>query len=194
MAEPVPHAGPATRLDAEIDQAVIKEHGGAPHHETFLGLDSYAWVGVAFVIFVAILWRAGAFRAIVAALDSRAARVRADLAEAANLRAEAEAMRATAVAEARQAEADAATIVANARVEAGHILERAEADSATLIERRTRMAEDRIAAEAREAEAVLRARAADLTLRAARSVLAERAARGELAGLVDSAIQGLDRR
>jgi F-type H+-transporting ATPase subunit b len=60
------------------------------------------------------------------------------------------------------------------------------------IARRTRLAEDRIAAEARGAEAELRARAAEITVKAAEAILAGKTK--ELAGLTDAAIAGLDRR
>ena len=51
---------------------------GAEHaagHETFLGLDSYAWVGAAFLCFVLLLWRLGAFRMIGTSLDAQAEKV-----------------------------------------------------------------------------------------------------------------------
>ena len=70
-------------------------HGGAVP-ETLLGLDSYAWVGLAFLAFVLLLWRIGAFRMIGSSLDAQAEKVKADLAEAAQLKAEAEAMEARA--------------------------------------------------------------------------------------------------
>lgn len=73
--------------------------------ETFLGLDSYGWVGLAFLVFVGLLWRFGALRAIASALDGRAAKVRADLAEAEALRAEAQRLKDQAAADAAIARA-----------------------------------------------------------------------------------------
>lgn len=163
-------------------------------HETLLGLDSYAWVGLAFLSFVLLLWRLGAFRMITGALDAQAEKVKADLAEAAALKAEAEAMKARAAAEAAEAERQAAAMLASAEAESTRILAQAATDAETAIARRTRVAEDRIAAEAREAEAALRARAADLAVRAAEALIADRAASGELTSLTDSAIAALDRR
>lgn len=160
-------------------------------HETLLGLDSYGWVGLAFLAFVVILWRVGAFRMIVSSLDARADKVRADLAEAAALRAEAEAMKAKAAADAAQAEADARAMLANAEAEAQRIVARAAVDAEEAIARRTRLAEDRIAAEVRAAETELRARAADITVAAARAILEARA--DALAPLTDAAIAALDR-
>ena len=85
-------------------------------------------------------------------------------------------------------------MLANAEAEARRIVEQATVDAETAIARRTRLAEDRIAAEARGAEAELRARAADITVKAARALLAERAGSGELVALTDSAISTLDKR
>ena len=163
-------------------------------HETFLGMDSYAWVGLAFLAFVLLLWKLGAFGMITKALDGQADKVRSDLAEAATLKAEAEAMKARAAADAAQAEAGARAMLANAEIEAKRIVEQAAIDAEAAISRRTKIAEDRIAAEARATESELRARAADITVKAARSILAERSARGELAALADETIAGLDRR
>jgi F-type H+-transporting ATPase subunit b len=170
--------------------------GAAPHapHETFLGLDSYAWVGLAFLCFVLLLWRLGAFKAIGGALDAQAEKVKSDLAEAASLKAEAEAMKARAAADAVEAATTAKAMLANAEVEAARIVKQAGVDAEAAITRRTKLAEDRIAAEARAAEAELRTRAADITVKAATALLAERSAKGELAELTDAAIAGLNRR
>lgn len=165
---------------------------GAVPHETLLGLDSYGWVALAFLAFVLLLWRYGAFRMIGSALDDRANKVRADLAEAAALRAEAEAMKAKAAADAQAAEAQARATLANAEAEAQRIVEQAGLDAEEAIARRTRLAEDRIQAEVRSAEAALRARAADITVAAAEQVLRARA--DALVPLTDAAIATLDRR
>lgn len=160
--------------------------------ETFLGLDTYAWIGLAFVSFLLVLKRTGAFAWIIRALDRQADKVRSDLAEAANLKAEAEAMRAKAAADAAQAEAGARAMLANAEIEAQRIVEQAGIDAEATISRRTKIAEDRIQTEARAAEAQIRARVAGITVKAALTLLAERTAKGELADLTDAAIAGLD--
>lgn len=177
-----PAGHPGTVADAEH----------AVHHETVLGLDSYAIVGLAFLTFLAILWKAGAFRMIGGALDGAAEKVRADLAEAAQLKAEAEALKAKAAAEAAETEAQAKAMLAGAETEAKRIVEQAAADAEVAIARRTKLAEDRIAAEARSAEAELRARAADVAVKAAETLLAARSR--ELTGFTDEAIAALDRR
>lgn len=176
-----PHGVPGTVSEAE--------HAAA--HETVAGLDSYAIVGLAFLAFVLILWKAGAFSAILKGLDGQADKVKADLAEAAALKAEAQALKDRAAAEAADAAAQAKATLANAEAEARRIVEQAAVDAEAAIGRRTKLAEDRIAAEARGAEAELRARAADITVKAAEALLAARVK--DLSGLTDSAIEGLDR-
>ena len=181
---------------------VADSAGGAPgtiaaaehaaQHDSILGLDSHAIVGIAFVLFVAILWKVGAFRLIGQALDQQAEKVRADLAEAAALRAEAEQVRARAAADAHAAEEQARATLANAEVEAKRIVEQAVADAETQIGRHMKLAEDRIKAEARAAETELRQRTAGLALQAAQSLLQQHA--GELGPLADRAIEGLGHR
>lgn len=165
---------------------------GTVAHETLLGLDSYGWVAAAFLVFLLVLWRVGAFRAIGKSLDGQADKVRADLAEAAALKAEAQAMKDHAAKQAEEAEADARAMIANAEQEAQRILEQAGRDADVQIARRTRLAQDRISAAGREAEAELRSRAAEISIKAAQSVLASRT--DALDGLTDTAIASLDQR
>lgn len=174
-----------------VATVAAEEHSAA--HETFLGMDSYAWVGLAFLSFVLLLWKLGAFTMITKALDGQADKVRSDLAEAATLKAEAEAMKAKAAADAAEAEAGAREMLANAEIEAKRIVDQAAIDAEAAISRRTKIAHDRLAAEARAAEADLRARAADITVKAAQVLLAERSAKGELAALTNAAIAELDK-
>ena len=181
-------------MASETTASTSADGGHSEPATSYLGLDSYGWVAVAFLMFVAVLWKFGAFRMLGSSLDARADKVRADLAEAATLKAEAHALKAAAAAEAAQAQSDAQAMLANAEVEARRIVEQATADAEVAITRRTRLAEDRIAAEARTAEADLRSRAADITVQAARALIAERSAKGDLAGLTDAAIATLDRR
>lgn len=187
-------AGDLTPVDPAYVATTEPPREAPEQHETLLGLDSYGWVGLAFLAFLLVLWKAGVFGAVTRALDSQADKVKADLAEAAALKAEAEAMKARAAREAAEAEATARDMLANAEQEATRILHQAEADADTAVARRQKLASDRISAEGRAAEAELRERAANITLNAARTILAERSANGQLAGLTDAAISNLDRR
>lgn len=159
--------------------------------ETFLGLDSGAWVALAFALFVLLLWRVGAFRIIGTWLDSQAEKVRSDLAEAAALKAEAEALKAKAAADAAEAAETAKAMIEQAGEEANRIIAQATAETEVQIERRRKLMSERISAEVRAAEAELRQRAADLTVKAAEDILRQRAEAGQLGDLTDSAINAL---
>ena len=65
-------------------------------------------------------------------------------------------------------------MIERAHVEAGNIVAKAKSDAEALIERRGRMAEDKIAAEEQAAVKQLRAVAADAASRAAARLIAER--------------------
>ena len=78
------------------------------------------WVLVAVVIFVALVWKPGR-RSLLGGLDSRAERIRAELAAAQALREEAERALASCQARQRQAAQEAEQIVAHARAEAERI-------------------------------------------------------------------------
>ena len=84
-------------------------------------------------------------------------------------------------------------MLARARSEAETIVEQAKADSAALVERRTRMAEDKIAAAERAAIAEVRAKAATAAAKAAEALIREGHDAGADKTMVDQAIQGLGR-
>jgi F-type H+-transporting ATPase subunit b len=161
--------------------------------ETFLGLGSTGWLAVAFVLFVLLLWRVGAFAALVKALDSQADKVRAALAEAEALKAEAERLRKAAAEEAEAAARQAAAIVERAEADAARVVAEAAAEAQAAVARRTRLAEERIEAAGRAAEAELRAHAATLARQAATRILVQEAEAGRLRHLTDAAIADLGR-
>lgn len=148
------------------------------------------WVLVAVVVLIIILWKPGR-RSLLGGLDSRAERIRAELASAQGLREEAE--RALAAYQARQREAagEAQQIIAHAKVEA----ERIAADSARALEetlrRRQRLAEERIAQEEARALAEIRAVTVDVAIAAARRVIAAELDDRRGAALIDAAIAEL---
>ena len=86
-------------------------------------LEAEFWVFVAFVIFVAIVWKVGGFKSIVGGLDARAERIRAELGEAQRLREEAAGVLAEYQRKREAAEREAADIVAAARADErdGHV-------------------------------------------------------------------------
>ena len=178
MAEPVTHAG--TEVPHEV-----------PAEPTFYGVTPTMFVALAMLaVFAILIWKKVP-AAIGKALDAKIAAIREQLDEAAALRQEAEALKAEYQVKADAAEAEAAAMIERAHVEAEAIITKANADAAALVERRARMAEDKIAAEERAAIAGLRATAASAASQAAAKLIAERNDAASDAKLVDSAIAGL---
>ena len=160
---------------------------------TALGFNDTGWVGIAALVVLIgmVVWKVPA--AIGAMLDKRIAEIRHQLDEATTLRKEAEALRDEYAARARGAEADAAKMRDNAHHEAAEIVARAKADTEALMERRARMAEDKIAAAERAAIAEVRARTAQAAVAAAAALIAERHGQDADRPLIDKAIAGVGR-
>jgi len=125
------------------------------------------------IIFFAIVWRAGGFRLIATALDSRGAQIQARINEAKELRDSATKMLAEAERKQKQATEDAGKIVAQARADAEAMLKQAEADIKDRIARREAQAEARIARAEAEAAAEVREAAANAATRAARDLMSK---------------------
>ena len=167
--------------------------GGPETAAKAFGLDAGMWVAAAMlVVFIIFLWKRVP-AAIGGALDKKIASIRAQLDEAAELRAEAEALKAEYEAKAAAADKERETMLERARHEAEALVEQAKSDTAALIERRTRMAEDKIAAAERHALDEVRARAARAAAAAAARLISEDMDAGTDKTLVDRTIEGLGR-
>jgi F-type H+-transporting ATPase subunit b len=154
-------------------------------------LDAEVFVAIAFLLFVAAVIYFGLHNKINEMLDARAAAIKAELDEAARLRAEAAALLQSFEQKKIAAEADAENIVAQARVEAELIAKEAHERMAEFVERRKQQAEQKIAMAEQQATADVRAAAADAAVRAAAIVLKDEA-KGEIGDqLVRDGIAGL---
>lgn len=158
---------------------------------TALGLNATAWVALAMIVVFAIMAWKKVPAAIGKALDKKIAGIRQQLDEAAKLREEAEALKAEYEAKAAAAGAEAATMIERAKTEAEGIRAKAEADAAELVERRTRMAEEKIAAEERAAVDAVRAYAARAAAAAAERLIRDRLDAGADKAMVDRTIAEL---
>ena len=152
--------------------------------------DPEFWVLVAAIIFVAVVWRP-AKNGIVTTLDQRTARIRAELDEAERLRQEAERLLAEYQQKQRAALDEARAIVAHAREEAERVAAQGARDLETALERRKRLAEERIAQAEAKAVAEIRAAAVDVAITAARDVITGSLDDRSRAALIDTAIQAL---
>lgn len=138
------------------------------------------WVAVAFVILMVIFGYVGVFKTAMSALDHRAARIRAELDEAARLKQEAAKVLADYKARTASAEREAADIIANANAEAERIAADAKAKMEDFVARRTKTAESKIALAEAQALADVRAAAAEAAVQAASTILSQ-SVRGQVA-------------
>lgn len=148
------------------------------------------WVLVAFVIFVALVWKPGA-KAVAQMLDDRSEKIRSDLAKAAKLREEAQALFAEYQQKQRDALKEAAAIVASAKAEAERLSAQAAADLETALKRREQLALQRIAQAEQQATADVRAAAVDLAMAATRKLLTEKIDTARHEALIEGAIKEL---
>jgi F-type H+-transporting ATPase subunit b len=152
--------------------------------------DPEFWVLVAAIIFVAVVWRP-AKKGIVTTLDERSARIRNELDEAETLRREAERLLAEYQQKRRAALDEAQAIVAHAKEAAARLAAQGVRDLEAALERRRRLAEERIAQAEAKAVAEIRAAAVDVAIAAARDVITGSLDDRTRAALIDASIQAL---
>jgi F-type H+-transporting ATPase subunit b len=147
-------------------------------------------VAIAFVVAVALIAKK-LWVAIAAMLDTRAAKIKADLDEAQKLRDDAQKTLGQIQRKQRDALQEAEAIVAHAREESQRYAERARLELDAAIERRERLAAERVALAEAKAIAEVRNTAVDIAIGAARRVIAERLGDAQRNILVDQAIAEL---
>ena len=152
--------------------------------------DPEFWVLLAVVVFAIGVWKP-ARRAILGALDARAARIRDELDAARRLREEAQQALAAYQKQEREAAAEAAAILAHARAEAERVAAQAARNLEEALERRRRLAEERIAQEEAKALAEIRAVTVDVAISAARQVIVTELDEARGGALIDAAIVAL---
>lgn len=184
-------------------EAPITEHGAvaeghteeATHAEpTALFLDANGWVAMAMIFVLGVMLWKKVPSIVGAAMDKRIAAIRGEIDEAVKLRSEAEAIKAEYEAKTANADKEAAAMLDRAREDADGIVAQAEADADALIERRGRLAEDKIAAAERSAIAEVRAKAASAAAAAAAVLIEQKHDADADKALIDSTISGLDAR
>lgn len=157
-----------------------------PHFWSFSNPE--LWVGVGLLLFLAVAVFAGVPKLVAGMIDAKAAKIQADLDEAASLRAQAEAMLADLRAQRETAERQAAEMLKAAEEDAKRLAIEAKAKLEDQIARRAALAERKIASAEAQAAADVKAAAAELAAQAAESVLASRLAGAKTDPLVDQAI------
>lgn len=146
------------------------------------------WVGVAFAILLAFMLRAKVPSMITKALDERASAIKSEIDEAKRLREEAEKLLADYKKKRTEAEAEAHSIIENAKREAEALAAETRKSLKEGLERRTKVAEDKIARAEAQALAEVRGSAVEAALKAAEQILSGKVTGGKADELIKQSL------
>lgn len=149
------------------------------------------WILGCLVAFFLILGYFKVHRTVAGSLDKRAADIAAELDEARRLREEAQQLLASYQRKQREAMKEAEDIVIQAKAEAEQLAKETRANMEAQVERRTKLAEDKIAQAEAQALADVRSVAADVAIGAARRIIAEKVDASADAKLIEKSIADL---
>lgn len=149
------------------------------------------WVAISFLIFVGILVKMGVPSMITKGLDDRADAVRKELDQARRLREEAQDLLADYQRKQRAADEEAKAIIETARREAEAMKAESARSLKEQLERRTRLAEDKIARAEAQAVSEVRAAAVDVAMSAAERLIGDKLKADGGADLVNRSIRDL---
>jgi len=149
------------------------------------------WVAIAFFIFLLILLYYKVPKLLAKSLDDRAESIRKELDEARRLRDEAQALLSDYQAKHRNVGEEAQAIVNQARQEADSFAHETRQSIKDTLERRTKLAEEKIARAEAQAVDEVRAAAVDTAVTAAERILREKAQGAGGAALIDLSIRDL---
>lgn len=149
------------------------------------------WVAISFLIFLGILFKMGVPALLTKALDDRADMVRKELDQARRLREEAQDLLADYQRKQRAADEEAKAIIDQARREAEAMKAESARSLKEQLERRTRLAEEKIARAEAQAVSEVRAAAVDVAMSTAERLIAEKLAADGGAELMSRSIRDL---
>jgi F-type H+-transporting ATPase subunit b len=149
------------------------------------------WVAISFVGFVLLILYFKVPGKIVELLDERAEAIRQELDEARRLREEAQAILADYQRKAKGAEQEAEEIIRLAKQEAQALAAETRTKLEESLERRTRLAEEKIARAEEQAMDDVRAAAIEVAIATAEQIIDKKMTPAASAKLVDESIKGL---
>lgn len=149
------------------------------------------WVLVSFLLFFAVLFYFGVPKLITGALDDRSDKIRAELDDARRLREEAQQLLADYQRKAREADEEAKVIIDQAKREAEALAEETRKATAESLERRTKLAEDKIARAETQAVQDVRRTAVSAAIEAAETILRDKVSGDTADKLIDDALSDL---
>ena len=147
------------------------------------------WVLVSFVLFVALLVYYKIPNKVAKALDDRAGRIHAELEEARRLREEAQTILADYQRKQRDVEKEAEDIIAMARREARFYAEESHKALNEFLQRRVKLAEEKIARAEEQAVQDIRSKSVDAAVAAAEMLIARELKGKSAEDLVDKSIR-----
>jgi F-type H+-transporting ATPase subunit b len=147
------------------------------------------WVLVSFVLFVALLVYYKIPNKVAEALDNRAGKIHAELEEARRLREEAQTILADYQRKQRDAEKEAEDIIAMARREARFYAEESHKALNESLQRRVKLAEEKIARAEEQAVQDIRSKSVDAAVAAAEMLIARELKGKSAEDLVDKSIR-----
>lgn len=149
------------------------------------------WVGVGFLMVIALLLYVGVPKLVGAMLDARSAAIKAELDEARRLREEAAALLEGFKQKAAGAEKEAEAIVIEAKAEAERFAAESRVALKSLIERRAQSAQEKIAQAEAAALSEIRTLAADAATAAAEKIIVARLDAKRAGELIAESIKNL---
>lgn len=149
------------------------------------------WVAISFLAFVGVLMKMGVPSLITKALDDRADAVRKELDQARRLREEAQDLLADYQRKQRAADEEAKAIIEQARREAETMKAESAKSLKEQLERRTRLAEDKIARAEAQAVSEVRAAAVDAAMAASERIIGDKLKADGGADLINRSIRDL---
>lgn len=149
------------------------------------------WVLISFLVFVGVILYYKVPAMVTAALDKRAADIARELDEARRLREEAQALLASYQRKQAEAMQEADAIVTQAKAEAERLAAETRANMQAQVERRTQLAQDKIAQAETQAIQEVRAVAAEVAAGAAQRLIAEKVDAAKDAAIVERSIAEL---
>ncbi|MBY0561180.1 F0F1 ATP synthase subunit B [Hyphomicrobium sp.] len=153
--------------------------------------DPLFWVALSFVVFVAVVLYYRVPAIVTKSLDDRADAIRKELDEARKLREEAQALLSDYQRKAREAETEAKSIIEQAKIEAEALATDSRKALIESLERRSKIAEDKIARAESQALSEVRSTAIETAIAAAHEILKTRASGTTGEALVSSSISDL---
>ncbi|WP_138379350.1 ATP F0F1 synthase subunit B [Luteithermobacter gelatinilyticus] len=181
------------KLHQEMESVATAFHEEETHQGYEIG-DATFWVAVSAILFVLLLIRLKVPGLIARKLDERSAAIEEQLNNARQLREEASALLNSYQRDQRKAEQQAKDMLEQAESEAKALAEEAEIKINEMVERRTRLAEQKIAQAEANAVKEIQQIAADAAIAAARQLIAENLKKADKDALIKASIENLDHR